>query len=197
MKKIFFILSFCFHFVFADAQQTYNDSLLIFIDEYIKNHEVVRGDDKKYLHFFPVNEKYRVTAFFNPAQDSPWFKMATSGLLTPLYRVYGTLTFTIKDTTATLYIYQSQSLMSSEKYKEHLFIPFTDMTSGEQTYEGGRYIDLNIPDIKDGQFIIDFNKAYNPYCAYVSNVYNCPLPPKENQLHIFIEAGEKKYSRSH
>ena len=197
MKKLSLLSVLLFLFVLAKAQQTYEDSLHDFIADYIKKHEVVKGKDKKHLQFYPVTENYRVRASFKPEQNSPWFKMATSGTLKPFYRIYGTLTFTVKDTTAILHIYQSQNLMQSEKYKEHLFIPFTDMTSGEETYEGGRYLDLNISDIQNDQFAIDFNKAYNPYCAYVSNIYNCPLPPKENQLKVYIKAGEKKYGKSY
>lgn len=87
--------------------------------------------------------------------------------------------------------------MSTEKYADHLFIPFTDMTSGEESYENGRYIDLSIADVESGHFTIDFNKAYNPYCAYVSDLYNCPIPPKENHLSIKIKAGEMKYGKLH
>lgn len=86
--------------------------------------------------------------------------------------------------------------MTIEKYKNHLFLPFTDLTSGEETYDNGRYIDLETVDIKNKTVEIDFNKAYNPYCAYVSYTYNCPIPPKENYLPVAILAGEKNYGKS-
>lgn len=197
MKKIFFIFLFLFLTINVFSQETYKDSLQQHINEYMKTHEVVKGDDRKFLQFYPINETYRVIADFESTPNSPWFKMATSGMLQPLYRVFGIITLAINDTVVTLHIYQSQSLMSTEKYKDHLFIPFTDMTSGEGTYEGGRYIDLDRNDIKTDKVVIDFNKAYNPYCAYVSNAYNCPIPPKENRLGIFVKAGEKKYINSH
>jgi uncharacterized protein len=84
-------------------------------------------------------------------------------------------------------------LMGNDQYKNYLFLPFTDATTGIETYESGRYIDLQINDIKNNEVLIDFNKAYNPYCAYVSGVYNCPVPPKENHLIVAILAGEKIY----
>jgi uncharacterized protein (DUF1684 family) len=179
------------------SQKTYTDSLQDHINEYVKTHEVVKGNDRMYLQFYPINENYRIIANFENTPNTTWFKMATSGTLQPLYRIFGKIKLIINDTLVTLFIYQSQNLMSTDKYKDHLFIPFTDMSSGEETYEGGRYIDLTMNDIKNNKFVIDFNKAYNPYCAYVSNVYNCPIPPKENRLKIFVKAGEKKYAKSH
>ena len=85
-----------------------------------------------------------------------------------------------------LNVYQSQELLKSAEYKDYLFIPFTDATSGNETYEGGRYIDLTIP--TSDHALINFNKAYHPYCAYTDG-YNCPVPPQENTLPIKIEAG--------
>ena len=84
--------------------------------------------------------------------------------------------------------------MSSEKYKDYLFIPFTDKTSGIETYGGGRYIDLVLSDIVNKTCTIDFNKAYNPYCAYTAG-YNCPIPPKENDLPVAIKAGELNFAK--
>ena len=85
-----------------------------------------------------------------------------------------------------LNIYQNHRLRKMEKYRNHLFLPFTDLTNGEETYGGGRYIDLSIPD--SDTIIIDFNKAYNPYCAY-SSTRSCPIPPRENDLDLKVEAG--------
>jgi uncharacterized protein (DUF1684 family) len=111
--------------------------------------------------------------------------------------VYGIIHFTINDTSVALNIYQSQDLMVTQQYRDHLFIPFTDATSGEETYESGRYIDLEINDIKNDKLLIDFNKAYNPYCAYVSGKFNCPVPPPENRLVVAIRAGEKAFKKAH
>ena len=80
--------------------------------------------------------------------------------------------------------------MNSTIDKNYIFLPFTDMSNGKTSYEGGRYIDLEVP--KGDELIIDFNQAYNPYCAY-NPKFSCPIPPKRNHLDTFIEAGVKKY----
>ena len=176
-------------------EQGYRDSIRSYIKKYIETHEVVMGDDRQYMDFYPVDEKFRVLGKFEIIKKSPWFKMETSGAEKKIFRIYGRIVFPINDTIVTLNLYQSQSLMGTEKYRDHLFIPFMDLTSGEETYTSGRYLDLNINDIKDHELVIDFNKAYNPYCAYVSDMYNCPVPPKENHLNVAITAGEKQYRK--
>jgi len=175
----------------------YKDSIETYIKKYVKDHEVVKGKDKKLMQFFPIDETMRVNYRFERKTNSPWFRMDASGPIKNNYRVYGTIHFTINDSALALNIYQSQELMLTEKYAEHLFIPFSDATSGEETYSGGRYIDLNISDIVGDKYIIDFNKAYNPYCAFVNGVYSCPIPPKENNLGVAIRAGEKTFGKSH
>lgn len=181
----------------STGQNNYKDSIEAYIDKYVNEHEVVLGDDKKLLQFYPPNEKYCIHAQFEKVKNGKWFSMETSGNSKQVYRVYGTIHFTINDTIIRLNIYQSQRLMNMAEHKDHLFLPFTDLTSGEDTYEGGRYIDLVITDINNNTVTIDFNKAYNPYCAYVSDKYNCPIPPRENDLPVAILAGEKKLKKSH
>lgn len=173
---------------------SYEDSLNLFLEKYVSDHEVVTGADKKNLKFYPVQKQYRITAAFEPKENSPWFLMNSTGTEKKQYRVFGILRFSIHDTAVELQIYQSRSLMTSEKYREHLFIPFTDKTSGIETYGGGRYIDLNISDIQNNRYVLDFNKAYNPYCAYAAG-YNCPIPPKENDLPVTIKAGELNFMK--
>jgi len=182
---------------FSFAQKSYIDSTEKYLKKYVKEHEVVSGKDKEFMSFFPVNEKYKMTCKFERTMNSPWFRMESSGPIKKNYRVYGVIHFTINDTTVTLNIYQGQDLMTTKQYKDHLFIPFTDATSGEETYESGRYIDLEIKDIINENVLIDFNKAYNPYCAYVSGKYNCPIPPAENRLTVAIRAGEKAFGKAH
>jgi hypothetical protein len=76
------------------------------------------------------------------------------------------------------------------EYSKSLFVPFTDMTNGESTYGGGRYLDMEIP---EGQtLVLNFNKAYNPLCHY-NKKYSCPIPPRENDLDFKVEAGVKKF----
>lgn len=79
---------------------------------------------------------------------------------------------------------------------DYLFIPFKDKTNGAATYGGGRYLELRMGEIIDNKVVIDFNKCYNPYCAY-SEGFNCPIPPLENHLDIKIEVGEKMFAKSH
>ena len=84
----------------------------------------------------------------------------------------------------------------SDEQDEGLFVPFRDLTSGKETYGAGRYLDLE-PDrdlTDEGKWILDFNKAYNPWCAY-SKDYACPFTPPENWLKVPIYAGEKKYKK--
>lgn len=195
MKKTFLFAFSSFITVFSLAQSSYKDSIKAFIKNYVNTHEVVKGDDRKQLHFFDVNEKYRVIAKFEKTKTDQWFEMPTSGKMKKVFRVYGILSFTINDTLVKLNLYQSQGLMNNDKYKNYLFLPFTDATTGNETYESGRYIDLQTSDIKNDEVTIDFNKAYNPYCAYVSGVYNCPIPPAANHLQVAIFAGEKVYGK--
>lgn len=189
---IFILISFS-----GRAQDSYKDSLQKYLTDYVTKHEVVAGEDKHFLNFYPIDEKYKVTAIFEKKPDSKWFSMETSGITKKTFRVYGVLHFTINDTAVSLNIYQSQNLMNTDEYKNHLFLPFTDLSNGEETYSAGRYIDMGTADIVNNKVIIDFNKAYNPYCAYVSGKYNCPIPPKENQLPVVIAAGEKTFAKSH
>jgi uncharacterized protein (DUF1684 family) len=114
--------------------------------------------------------------------------MKTTTERTPTYEKYGEAIFEIDNIEYKLSIYQSHRLRQNEKYKDYLFLPFTDLTNGEETYGGGRFIDLSIPN--SDIITIDFNKAYNPYCAY-SSTSSCPVPPKENDLDLKVLAGVK------
>jgi uncharacterized protein len=195
MKKIFLILVTLFSFCFSFSQTSYKDSLQAYIADYVKNHEVVTGDNKKLMHFYPVDENYRVIAKFEKASASKWFRIATSGKQEKLYRVYGSVNFKLNDSTYKLNLYQSQDLLRDTSYKDYLVLLFSDATTGKETYDAGRYIDFTIGDIKNDQLVIDFNKAYNPYCAYEEGKYNCPIPPIENKLPVAINAGEKIYEK--
>jgi uncharacterized protein (DUF1684 family) len=175
----------------------YTDSLQAFRDRYISTHEVIKEKDRAGLQFYAIDKKYYVPVRVERIYEAPWFAMETSGKVKKTFRVYAILHFTISGKLQKLSVYQSQQLMQSEEYKNYLFIPFTDLTNGELTYENGRYIDISTTDLENTPFYLDFNKAYNPYCAYVSNVYNCPVPPAENHLTVAIAAGEKKFALSH
>lgn len=197
LKSLFATGIFLFAMQAADCQVSYKDSIKHFISNYIATHDVLQEEDKKYLQFFPVDESYLVNADFAKANNAAWFEIPTSGKIKKTFRLYGVARFSIHDTTLSLNIYQSQNLLQSEKYSDYLFLPFTDLTTGEESYHTGRYIDLTLKDIKNNKVVIDFNKAYNPSCAYVSGKYNCPIPPRENALSVAINAGEKAYTKPH
>ena len=116
--------------VFAQGK-TYKDSIERFLKKYVNDHEVVTGKDKALMAFFPVNENYHINCRFERTINTPWFRMESSGPIKKNYRVYGKIHFTIHDTAVSLNIYQSQDLMATQQYRDHLFIPFTDATSGE------------------------------------------------------------------
>ena len=144
----------------------------------------------KGLDFYPINSKYAVEAQFIKAGKQKAFKMKTSGTRTPEYIKYGELLFKIDGKPYRLYVYQSLELIKKEGFADYLFLPFFDLTCGKESYVGGRYIDLRIP--KTDKIILDFNTAYNPYCAYNHN-YSCPIVPMENDLPVAIMAGVKKF----
>ncbi len=144
----------------------------------------------KTLEFFPIDSSFIVEAKFTKFKNEKAFAMKTSTDRTPMYIKYGEISFLIKGENFKLIVYQNLELLKLKGYKKHLFLPFSDLTSGDETYVGGRYIDLEIP--KDKIIIVDFNKAYNPYCAY-NYKYSCPIVPLENDLLTYIKAGVKKF----
>lgn len=157
------------------------------------NHSPLKAEDRKkfsHLDFFPINPNFRVEAKFVRTEGEAPFKMATTTERKPLYVKYGEAHFAIDGKPQILTIYRSLRSIQIEAYKDHLFLPFKDYTNGIESYGGGRFIDLTIP--KEDKITIDFNKAYNPYCAYNSR-YSCPIPPEENKLKVEIPAGVKKY----
>ncbi|MGB5242375.1 MAG: DUF1684 domain-containing protein [Lutimonas sp.] len=143
------------------------------------------------LSFFPIDTTYVVKAKIERIKDAKPFKMQTTTDRLPIYVLFAKASFELKGKNYSLEIYQNENLMNSAIDKDYLFLPFTDMSNGKTSYEGGRYIDLEVP--KGDELIIDFNQAYNPYCAY-NPKFSCPIPPKQNHLNTFIEAGVKKYN---
>lgn len=188
-------------FTFAANAQTYTDSITIhrkhYKEDFIKEERSpLKGNDTSLLRFYDANKKYRVTADFTLTPDSPAFDMPTHSGRTKKFRQYGIAYFTIDRKKISLRVFQNLKLLEDEKYANHLFIPFTDATAYTETYAGGRYLDLETTDIKNGKLVIDFNKCYNPYCMYAEG-YNCPIPPVENRLPVAVRAGEKLYAGEH
>ena len=197
MKKIiFFLIVICVSLGSTAQKHAYRETMAKFQQAYVDSHEVVKGPDRKFLHFFAINEKYKVTASFTRLNDTSVFVMKTSGKVSKKFYRYGTLSFKLNDSLLHLTVYQSLQLIKDPKYKDDLFIPYTDLTTGEESYGGGRYIDILTTDIKNNMVVIDFNKAYNPYCSYTTG-YNCPIPPRENDLPIAVKAGEMKFGKAH
>ncbi|MFT5863467.1 MAG: hypothetical protein ACI828_002126 [Flavobacteriales bacterium] len=150
------------------------------------------------LGFFPIDVKYRVDAAFKRTPEATPFMMMTSSGNDREYVAYGTLRFRLNGQDFELPIYQNTKYIKEpdHTYGQSLFLPFTDYTSGVETYGAGRYIDVEISDIMDNRLVIDFNKAYNPYCAYTTG-YSCPIPPEANDLKMRIEAGVKAYNKKY
>lgn len=146
------------------------------------------------LEFYPIDLKFRVSATFVRTPHEKPFPMATSTGTPRTYVKYGEVTFVLLEKTHTLAIYQNPKFVATpnHKYADHLLLGFTDYTSGDGSYGGGRYVDIGISDIIDNQLVIDFNKTYNPYCAYTEG-YSCAIPPEDNDIKIRVEAGVKDF----
>ena len=161
--------------------------------EYLNPKETpLRGDnfDNFKVHpFFPINLKYYIKAKLERTENAIPFELPTSSGRTQPYLEFGTVTFIIAGKNYELKIYQSLDLIKREGFEDYLFLPFRDETNGKETYGGGKYMDFRIP--KTDELILDFNKSYQPFCAYNAYDYNCPIVPKENFLPIRIEAGVK------
>lgn len=144
----------------------------------------------KALDFFKVDSSYVVQAAFMLTPDEKPFKMKTTTDRLPEYVKYGEIIFSLKNESFQLNVYRDQDLMNEEGFEDYLFLPFLDDTNGDESYGGGRYLDLRIPD--GDQMIIDFNTAYNPYCAY-NEAYSCPIVPRENYMDVEVRAGVKAF----
>ena len=148
--------------------------------------------DFKGLDFYAPDTSFRVIANLVRTPDAIPFMMPTTTNRKSEEVVFGIASFVLQGIRYELEIYQNQQLMLKEGYEDYLFLPFLDSTNGDTTYNGGRYIDLAIP--SGDEIVIDFNKAYNPYCAY-NKKYSCPIVPKVNHLNTSILAGVKDFKK--
>lgn len=146
--------------------------------------------DFKGLNYYPPDINYKVKATLTRFDNPFHFKMKTTTDRLPEYSLYGKIEFTLQGRQYSLNVYQNIDLLKKPGFEKYLFIPFNDLTNGKSTYGGGRFLDGEIPE--GDEFVIDFNLAYNPYCAY-NHKYSCPIPPEENSLETEILAGEKKW----
>ena len=144
----------------------------------------------KALEFFPIDSAFIIKAKFRRTDKEKSFAMKTTTERAPLYVKYGEVSFAIKAKKFKFNVYLNLETKKRKSFQNSLFLPISDLTSGNETYGGGRYLDIEIPEGDD--LIIDFNQAYNPYCVYNSK-YSCPLVPSENHLATYIYAGVKKF----
>ena len=143
--------------------------------------------------FYPIDSAYRIIADFVATPDVKPFPLPTSNGKTKTYKKLGDLNFYLKGMALSLEVYREIKRFPPPDEKVYLFLPIMDKTTGETTYGAGRY--MHYEGIPEGtKWVVDFNKAYNPYCAYSDN-YSCPIVPQANHLPIAIEAGVKGYKK--
>jgi uncharacterized protein (DUF1684 family) len=135
------------------------------------------------LRYYAPDERYSVPAALRLSNERPIVEVPTSTGTIRRMQLVGTLNFRLDGQPMSL-----GALAPAGEPIQSLFVPFTDLTSGTETYKAGRYLDLH--PTSTGVYIIDFNRAYNPTCAY-NESYECPYPPASNRLKVAIRAGEK------
>lgn len=146
-----------------------------------------KEDRKKFiaLNYFPEDSSFIFEATYQAVFNGEIVEFETNTERRPIYIHAANISFTYEGK-----VYQLQAFLPQNAKDKNLFVPFNDLTNGNQSYKSGRYLDLEIP---DGENIeLNFNLAYNPYCAY-NKKYSCPIPPSKNRVPIRITAGEKKY----
>jgi uncharacterized protein (DUF1684 family) len=149
--------------------------------------ETERRKDFHGLKYYPENPMLRIITPLGMYEERQPVTMLTNTGSAREFVKIGCFTFHVGDETAVLQVYQDVE-------NDSLFLPFVDATAPEETYGAGRYVDVE--PLGDDKYLIDFNFAYNPYCAY-SDKWSCPIPPQENRLKVRIEAGEKKFDDAH
>ena len=147
------------------------------------------------ISYFDYDPTYRFIAIYSEATDAKPFDMATYSGKTKAFIKKGTLKFKINGSASEIHVYQNLRYADHPVYGRYYFIPFKDNTNDELTYGGGRYMDMKKSLFNHRKVILDFNRAYNPWCAYADG-YNCPIPPIENQLDLEILAGEKNFTKA-
>jgi uncharacterized protein (DUF1684 family) len=133
------------------------------------------------LKYFPENSNLRFGLNIEEFPEKETVQMQTSTGDLQTYKRFGKIRFQVKGIEAELTVFSNQ---------HGFFLPFVDSQAGKETYGAGRYLEPHI--LPKGKLLVDFNLAYNPYCAY-NDLYSCPIPPVENRLKVAIEAGEKNY----
>jgi len=191
--------------IFTCLGQSDQDAIKSINDHRKKQQEEMRDPKKsplskkdrrqfKGLNYYPVDLSYRVKARFVKTENPVLFKMKTTTVRLPEYSKYGEVHFELNGEPYKLEVYHNADIASRPGYEDYLFIPFTDQSNGNETYEVGRYIDFRTP--ASDEVTLDFNLSYNPYCSYSPN-YSCPIPPEANYLPLEVKAGELKFKSGH
>ena len=188
------LLIIIYSFSGEQATQAYEEEIKEYRED--KNRLFAEGDasplDRKQkksfnsLDYYPVNPAYRIIADFEKFPIEHGIEINTSKDIPRVFKKHGIARFQLNNNMHELLILKSTDRLTSKV----LFVPFVDETSGRETYGAGRYLDAEMSN--NNKIILDFNTAYNPYCAY-NSTYECPLPPKENYVAVKIEAGEKNF----
>jgi uncharacterized protein (DUF1684 family) len=181
-------------FANADEEKRYIQELLQFRmekDSFLLTspRSPIKKEDRQTFHhlkYYEVNPQFVVRATLHRDEKQPPLTITTTKGETRSAVSYGRLEFTLLGKPLHLTAYK----FTDRRSEGELFVPFTDSTSGRETYGAGRYLDLK--ENETAEYVLDFNKAYNPYCAYNED-YSCPIPPRENRLSLSVTAGEKIY----
>ncbi|GAB3943012.1 DUF1684 domain-containing protein [Spirosoma harenae] len=202
MRSFLFLYACLLLSIAAMAQNLFADQLAKHRETYKKDLLTSSGGplkdaaDLAYVRFYPPDSTYRVVATVERTTHAEPFEMPTYNGQTRPHVVYALLSFVLNGKKQTLTLYRNLNTIRLPEFRDYLFLPFKDATSGNETYGGGRYLDVRVGEIKNDHLTLDFNKAYNPYCAYQEG-YPCPIPPKNNELAIPIKAGEKTFAKDH
>lgn len=187
------VLSFC-----QDAPSNFRDAFIQYTREYKIDRSNEDGpltpSDTIYIDFFEADSTYVVNAKVERLENSDTLTMLTVNGKKKQYIKYAYLHFELQGVQQKLMLFQSVRLMRNPLYKNYLFLPFYDESNGNTSYGGGRYIELSSMEIKGEELRLDFNRCFNPYCAYTTG-YSCPIPPAENTLTVSVLAGEKAYGK--
>jgi len=155
-------------------------------DSFLKTDKESPIKDKatfKGLKYFDINPNFKVIGKLDKFASDQTINISMTGGETEEYEAYGNVTFEIDGKKYALKIFKTP--------EGNLFLPFKDLTSNKETYGAGRYLDFGIDDVKNNQIEIDFNKAYQPYCAY-NETFTCPITPAENFLNLALKVGERQ-----
>ena len=198
MNRICILLFSLFLLLNCDNRKRFNTDLTPFqreINDFFKDASVSplkKRDLKNFrgLDFFTFDSIYVVIAKLTKTPKEKPFMMLTTTDMMVEYIKYGTVSFELLSNQYSLDIYKN---LEDPNEQDNLFLPFLDDTNGNESYGGGRYINLDIP--KGDSLLIDFNSAFNPYCVY-DEKYSCPIVPRENYMPLEINAGVKNFVKN-